>query len=250
VPKLESAGLATQIADGFEAATARYYEPLVRRLALIVGDADEARDLAQATYLRAFEAWHGFDGSDARAWLYTIGLRLASNERARRRRWWRRDRSFHDGTWAIATDPDLWQALDRLDRPVRTALVLGVLDGYTQAEIAGLLGVPLHCSGILSLSPAEAHERILGAGYRVAYRRIAPSLVRDFDPTVSPDGSSSQRGPTTTATCGSSSTTVRTPSTHCRGAPRATERAVPRGRARDIGDCHYPPSTASIPLAT
>ncbi len=68
----------------FEAMLAPHYDGLVRRLAFIVGDPDEARDLAQAAYLRAFEAWARFDGADARAWLYTIGINLAISERRRR----------------------------------------------------------------------------------------------------------------------------------------------------------------------
>jgi hypothetical protein len=48
-------------------------------------------------------------------------------------------------------------------------------------------GEPLHCSGILSLSPGEAHERLLAAGYRVSYRLIG-STPEDFDPTKPPEG--------------------------------------------------------------
>jgi RNA polymerase sigma-70 factor (ECF subfamily) len=43
--------------------------------------------------------------------------------------------------WAIQTNPDLWQALMTLDRRTRAALVLTVLDGYTQEEVADALGV-------------------------------------------------------------------------------------------------------------
>jgi RNA polymerase sigma-70 factor (ECF subfamily) len=56
------------------------------KLALVVGDPQEAEDLVQETLMRAFRAWPRFDGRDVRAWLYTIGLRLAFNERRRRGR--------------------------------------------------------------------------------------------------------------------------------------------------------------------
>jgi len=39
-------------------------------------------------------------------------------------------------------DPDLWAALDALDPRVRAALLASVVDGYTQREIATMLGVP------------------------------------------------------------------------------------------------------------
>jgi RNA polymerase sigma-70 factor (ECF subfamily) len=42
----------------------------------------------------------------------------------------------------MTTDPDLWRALADLDRRTRAALVLTVLDGYTQEEAGELLGVP------------------------------------------------------------------------------------------------------------
>lgn len=158
---MESASTGDQVAGRFEAMTAPYYEPLVRRLGLIVGDVEEARDLAQATYLRAFEAWNRFDGSDARAWLYTIGIRLALNEQKRRRSWLRRRPSFGEATWAIRIDPDLWQALDRLDARPRAALVLNVLDGYTQAEIGRVLGVPAGTvSSWLSRAKAQLRETL------------------------------------------------------------------------------------------
>jgi len=73
--------------DVFTATVGPHYPGLVRRLTAIVGDRESALDLAQEAYLRAYRAWDGFDGTDPRAWIYTIGLRLAFNERDRRRRW-------------------------------------------------------------------------------------------------------------------------------------------------------------------
>src|SRR3954466_8149462 len=60
---------------------------LVRRLALIVGDAEEARDLAQETFVRAAEHWPLPDPTEPARWLSTVGFRLALDERRRRRRW-------------------------------------------------------------------------------------------------------------------------------------------------------------------
>ena len=66
--------------DVFTATVEQHYPGLVRRLTAVVGDHESALDLAQETYLRAYRAWDRFDGADSRAWLYTIGLRLAFNE--------------------------------------------------------------------------------------------------------------------------------------------------------------------------
>ena len=115
---------------------------LVRRLALIIGDAEEARDLAQETFMRAAERWPLPDAGDPARWLSTVGVRLAIDERRRRRRWGFLDLRETDATWAMAADPDLWRALFRLDRRTRAAIVLTTLDGYSQGEVAAMLDVP------------------------------------------------------------------------------------------------------------
>lgn len=127
------------VAD-LEAELLAAYPSLARRLALVLRDSAEAEDVAQAAITRALEKRQRFSGGDARAWLYTIALRLAFNELRRRR---------HTGpmlvtdeqTWAIETDPDLWVALEQLEPRQRAALLLSVLDGYTHEEIGRMLGV-------------------------------------------------------------------------------------------------------------
>lgn len=124
----------------FEADLLLAYPLLARRLALVLRDADEAEDVAQAAFTRALEQRHRFQGGDARAWLYTIGLRLAFNELRRRRRLTAMP-TGEEPNWAMTSQPDLWIALAQLDPSQRAALVLSVLDGYTHAEIARMLGV-------------------------------------------------------------------------------------------------------------
>jgi RNA polymerase sigma-70 factor (ECF subfamily) len=128
--------------DALEAALDRYHEALVRRLTLIVRDPEEAADLAQSACARALERRGRFDGRDPRGWLYSIGINLALNELRRRRRWLARPVAEADATWAIEVDPDLWSALGELEPRVRAALLMNVLDGYSQAEIATSLRVP------------------------------------------------------------------------------------------------------------
>jgi RNA polymerase sigma-70 factor (ECF subfamily) len=128
--------------DGFERTMAPLYPALVRRLALVLGDPHAAQDVAQEAYLRAFRAWDGFDGRDPVAWLSTIGLRLAFNELRRRRRLGAFLARRQPGAWEPAVEIDLWRALARVDGRRRAALLLNVVDGYTQAEVAEMLGVP------------------------------------------------------------------------------------------------------------
>jgi RNA polymerase sigma-70 factor, ECF subfamily len=142
----------------FAAAVDRYYAGLVQRLTLVLHDSEEAQDVAQDAYARAFEAWDRFDGTDARAWLHTIGLRLALNGLRRQRLW---DRWLHrqrPESWVMPERVDLWRALGDLKPQQRAALLLNVVDGYTQAEVSRILEAP---EGTIAywISEAKTHLR-------------------------------------------------------------------------------------------
>lgn len=147
----------------FEDAVALHYPGLVRRLTLVVGgDVEAARDLAQDTYSRAYRAWDRFDGTDVRAWLHTIGLRLAFNERDRRLRWRRLiGSSSGEATWVAPEDRGLHEALRGLRREHRAALLMTVVDGYTQAEVAAMLEVaPGTVASWVSRAKAQLREAL------------------------------------------------------------------------------------------
>jgi RNA polymerase sigma-70 factor (ECF subfamily) len=126
----------------FDEMVAPHYPALLQRLTLVLRDRGEAEDVAQEAYLRAFRAWPAFRGDDARGWLFTIGLRLAFNVLRRRRLWRMVTGPVPEGTWQPATDVDLWAAIGQLEPRHRAALVLHVVDGYTQAEVGKMLGAP------------------------------------------------------------------------------------------------------------
>src|SRR4029078_5868226 len=91
--------------EAFEAAVRPHYAPLIRRLVLVLGDPHDAEDVAQDTYLSALRSWERFDGTDVRAWLYTIGLRLAFNHRRGRRRWLAAIGPVQPPPWSDSGDP-------------------------------------------------------------------------------------------------------------------------------------------------
>lgn len=130
---------------------------LVRRIALVVRDVDTAEDLAQESLARLARAWPIPEPTGVRRWLATVGVRLAIDERRRRRRWGFFSVREQDASWAMTTDPDLWRALGDLDARTRAALVLTVLDGFSQDEAAALLGVP---RGTLSSWLSRARDRL------------------------------------------------------------------------------------------
>jgi RNA polymerase sigma-70 factor (ECF subfamily) len=159
------ATLVQRCAEGDEAACAELvaeHQRMVIQLAVnLLGDRDEAMDLAQEVFLRVFRTIHRFRGhSSLRTWIYRIAVNQARN----RHRFWRRrhraDQVSLDQHIAAHGDflsggestPDrvlaqkelatrLQQALDGLPFDQRTAIVLREIDGLSYEEIAYSLGV-------------------------------------------------------------------------------------------------------------
>ena len=127
---------------------------------------EEARDLTQETFLRAFQSIVNFRGeSDLRTWIYRIAINQARN----RWRWWKRRR--RDVTFSIdapdnngerpaliaslkasTSDPEtdalahereraLKKALSGLRRVYREAVILRDIEGFAYEEIAATLEI-------------------------------------------------------------------------------------------------------------
>lgn len=153
---------------------------------LVLGDEHDAEDIAQDAYLAAFRSWHRFDGSDVRAWLYTIALRLAFNQLGGRRRFLAAIGRIEPKPWADTIDPDLWAALRTLDPRTRSALLLNVIDGYTQAEIGQILSVaeePSRAGSRAAARPCAGSSARIGKGARpfcLGARHAAPFCLGAF----------------------------------------------------------------------
>jgi len=123
----------------------------------LLGDRDEALDLAQEVFLRVFRTIHRFRGHSAlRTWIY----RIAVNQVRNRQRWWRRrhrgdqvsldEHLQRHGDVPVRSNimaPDrmfanhelaerLQAALERLPFEQRTAIVLREIEGLSYDEIA------------------------------------------------------------------------------------------------------------------
>jgi RNA polymerase sigma-70 factor, ECF subfamily len=122
----------------------------------------DAEDLVQETYLRAFRSWHTFQpGSDARRWLFTIcrNAFLRSRERARREVELedgdeealalvaRHSEQRSDGSDRILAQidlrPALANALDQLQEPFRSTVILVDVEDQSYDAAAEILGVPI-----------------------------------------------------------------------------------------------------------
>src|SRR6266581_6912546 len=122
----------------------------------LVRNGEDAEDVVQEAYLRAFQYSDGFRGGDARAWLLTI-VRNTSY------RWLRKTRAYEPvvqfdeeiHTIGLGTaNPEqlllqnadgrlVEKALSELPVRFREILVLRELEGLSYKEIAAVMGVPM-----------------------------------------------------------------------------------------------------------
>src|SRR5436190_19501207 len=167
-------GVETQFIERLKRGDAAAFELLVAErsgeiyglLYRLTENAEDARDLTQETFLRAFQNISHFRGdADLRTWIYRIAINQARN----RWRWWRRrrrdatvslDAPLGEREQTIATrledpnarDPEqdalarerehqLREALKELRNAYREAVVLRDIEGLTYEEIAATLQI-------------------------------------------------------------------------------------------------------------
>ena len=117
----------------------------------MTGNAHDAEDLAQETFLRAYRAFDRFTpGSNIRAWLYTILHRVRTDAFRRSRRSPRTVELAEEGPAvpppqdALAQGgEDLERALKALPDVYRNAVVLRDVEDLSYQEIARVLDVPI-----------------------------------------------------------------------------------------------------------
>ncbi|HLW03523.1 MAG TPA: RNA polymerase sigma factor [Ktedonobacterales bacterium] len=138
----------------FTALYERFYVPICRYLARLVGDDDLGNDLAQDTFLAAWRALPGTeDGSYFVPWLYRIASNLARSHlrRARLIRWlpWAGSGGYHPEGYPSIAGPEeqtgeaerIKLALTGVSPKNRSCLLLQLDVGFSQREIARLLGL-------------------------------------------------------------------------------------------------------------
>ena len=141
--------LAVRARDGsrisFDELVVRYRPQLVAFLARRLGDTADAEDVAQETFLRAYDHLDGYDPARPfSTWLFAIGKNVAANHAIARTR---RDVREHDTRPAEARADDgaaagdLWQRAAQVLRPgPYRVLWLRYAQGMTVGEIARELG--------------------------------------------------------------------------------------------------------------
>ena len=147
--------------DSFNQLILRWERPIFALAYRVIGREDEARDVCQETFLRAFRAIHGFKGqAKFSSWLYRIALNLC-------RDWIRKQRrapvmqapegvelvdlasergpveSIEDLVSRRQLSAVVADAMALLPEEQRTAIILKEYHGMTFQEIADLQGCPL-----------------------------------------------------------------------------------------------------------
>lgn len=171
-----TAALVSECIAGNEAAIesfVRQYETGVFRLALsVVGDQAEANEITQETFIAALRALPSYqEKKSLKAWLYTIALNQ-SRSHLRKRKTLERLRNTLNSIFrvepqkqvlpeetAIQNDKEaqIWNALNQLDEPFRTVVVLRYFHELPISEI----------SEILSVNEGTIHSRLHTARERL-----------------------------------------------------------------------------------
>lgn len=138
-------------AADFDALVREHREAVYRIAARMTRRHEDADDLVQETFLRAYQSLGQFRGdSTASTWLYRIVTNLALNHLRRRARFQRFATLFRRETDAVSQEPvdadetkrAVRVALDSLPASQRAVVVLFDMEGLSAAEISGILDVP------------------------------------------------------------------------------------------------------------
>jgi len=146
--------------ESFNQLVVRWERPIYALAYRVIGREDDARDVCQETFLRAFRSLPGFKGqAKFSSWIYRIALNLC-------RDWIRRERrapfvevpeglQLGDLSPSVPDDSveqqasrrelgdHVARAMEQLTPEQRATIVLKEYEGFTFSEIAELQGVPL-----------------------------------------------------------------------------------------------------------
>ena len=150
------------ISESFNQLVLRWERPIYALAYRVIGREEDARDVCQETFLRAFRALNGFRGqAKFSSWLYRIALNLCRDwvrkrtadargpgaGRTRGARNGRRTRAGSGPIEDLVARRELTRvverAMARLPDEQRTAIILKEYHGLTFQEIADLVGCPL-----------------------------------------------------------------------------------------------------------
>lgn len=152
----------------FDALVLRYQAPLFSYLRGFVGDVEQARDLVQETFLRAYKSFGSLDDPALlRSWLYRIAHNQACSLLRRRRLISWLPLTFDRHSSNAAPDRSaietmrVAEALEQIPADQRAPLLLHLVAGFAYAEVAAMLQIS---EGAVRMRISRGR-----AAFRVAY---------------------------------------------------------------------------------
>jgi RNA polymerase sigma-70 factor (ECF subfamily) len=149
--------------EAFGALVRRYQDRLYPTVLRLVGSSEDAEDVLQDAFVRAFERLDQFHGdSSFYTWIYRIAVNLALSGYRRRRvraslkrsRMWSAPASSEPADLSPEADPTISleraerekiveDALERLGPEHRAVVILKDFDGHRYEEISAILDIPV-----------------------------------------------------------------------------------------------------------
>ena len=123
-----------------------YQSPLRRYLWYLThGDAAAADDLAQDTFIKAYERLETYRGGSFKAWLFTIAFRTYLDTKRSQKTFVSTDGIAYHTAYASAQPEGeiLEAALNCLDDTEKNLVLLSAVEGLSHSEIAKTTGLPL-----------------------------------------------------------------------------------------------------------
>jgi RNA polymerase sigma-70 factor (ECF subfamily) len=163
--------------EAFTQLIVQYQVPLYNMALRMVGKPDDAADITQEAFLRAWEKIRTLREAPFKAWLFQIAANLCYDHFRRGRRYGvmpdEETRPTSNVVLGIATpDPQeraeanertrlVRDSIQALDHDMRIAIVLRDVNGMAYDEIAGVLGVPLGTvKSRIARARAQVQERL------------------------------------------------------------------------------------------
>jgi len=153
--------------EAWETLVRQNQEAVFRLAYLILGDPADADDVAQETFIRAYQALNRFDLTRSlRPWLFSIAANTARNRLRSVGRYLSALNRFlrADPTTITPTPPPeineattLWQAVRRLNEMDQQVIYVRYFSGLSESETSQALGIP---SGTVKSRTHRALERL------------------------------------------------------------------------------------------
>lgn len=197
--------------EAFEPLVEKYKRKVFRLAYQVLRDQEEALDVAQEAFVKAFRALPAFKGDSAfYTWLFRITMNVALDRKRQRtsrakslgtddvppEEWERTATSTDPNPEDVATSVErrerIRKGLDSLSEHHRTIIILSDIEGLQYREIAEVLGIPM---GTVMSRLHHARKRlrdVLGSGFALVLAvlglLVAAGVARAQMPPLPPPG--------------------------------------------------------------